>query len=153
VGAVLNIQNIYSFQALRLPSGMALIQRLYCRRITEPDQVLDLVIFPTQGDDNLLPVQYAETVIEEGVAYDGRSLRHLATQFKQHLRHYLHGSGHPDLPGYNDWVGAKEREAARQDVGFRARQFVSLMTGSSFLDFPARKMEARFKTFFRIVTH
>lgn len=129
-------------QAFRMSSGMFLMKQLYCRRITEPKQVLERVVFPHIADNACLPIVHAGTPeLEENVPYDGLCLRLLAERFKKHLQRYLHGRGHPDLPVYNTLINQELREEARNDPSFRARQFASLMSGSIFLALPARDME------------
>lgn len=118
------------------------MKQLYCRRITEPNQVLERVIFPHIADNAFLPILHAGTPeLEENVPYDGLRLRLLAERFKKHFQRYLHGCGHLDLPVYNSLINQELRGEAKKDPGFRARQFASLMSGSIFLALPARDME------------
>jgi hypothetical protein len=118
------------------------VAQLYSRRVTEVDQVLKLVQFPSMADGELLPIIHTnQEVLEVDVPYDGLRLKVLAAQFMKHFARYMHGSGYPDHPLYNDLVDPEKRKQAKIDATFRARQFLSQMSGTIFLDSPPREME------------
>jgi hypothetical protein len=81
--------------------------------------------------------------VEVDVPYDGLRLRRLSEQLMKHLTRYFAGSGHLNLPGYNELISPDKLEEARQDLTLRARQFLSHMTGMSCLDSPPKEMEVR----------
>jgi hypothetical protein len=108
------------------------LQQLYCHQVTNPNQVLNIIDIPPPRD--------ADQGAEEGGANDHHQI--LAMHLKQHLACYLHGSGHPDHPLYNDLISAEKRKEAQKDPTFHACQFLPLMSGTTFLDSPPHKMEA-----------
>jgi hypothetical protein len=78
---------------------------------------------------------------EHSAPFDRAQLPTLSNHFLRHFTRYLNGAGHPDHPIYCEIIPLAIREAAKTDKSFRARQFVSQITGTAFLDSPAKKME------------
>jgi hypothetical protein len=97
--------------------------------------VLDLVVVTSIADHQEIPVVGVgdNAVVEIGVPYDGQRLRALGTRFMMHFSRYLQGAGHPKSSIYDDLITVDDHNAADADPAFRARQFLSQMTGTSFL--------------------
>jgi hypothetical protein len=94
--------------------------------------VLNLIQFPPMEDDAILPVVFNSRESELDL-YNGAQLRSLEKMFMNHLARYFSGIGHPNHHIYNDLISLDHRDAARKDTAFRARQFLSLISGSGFL--------------------
>lgn len=110
-----------------------LLSQLYTRRVKDANQVLNLVRFPPMEDDAILPVVFNSRESEPDLPYKGAQLRPLEKMFMNHLTRYFSGTGHPNHHIYNDLISLNHREAAQNDTAFRARQFLSLITGSGSL--------------------
>jgi hypothetical protein len=93
------------------------------------------------SDTDTLPLDFPGQETEHTAPFDGFRLNLLSKRFMQHFHRYLNGSGHPDHPIYNELVSFVNREEAKKDQAFRARQFVVHITGTAFLDSPARNMK------------
>jgi hypothetical protein len=117
-----------------------MLEHLYTRRINSPEQVLKLLHFPHMDDNDRLPNPHNDPESDE-LPYDGIGLRLLADRFMLHFTRYLYGFGHPDTAGYNDLIAPDVYAAARREKAFRTRQFMSLMSGTTFLNAVPRNIE------------
>ena len=91
------------------------------------------------SDGYVLPGR--EEDLEDGVPSDGPGLRRLAELFTRHLARYLHGFGYPGDPVYATLLDTEKRQEALLDPAFRARQFLSHMSGTAFLDMNPQNLE------------
>jgi hypothetical protein len=115
-----------------------LLEETYNRRLTEPIQILHLVQFPTMADTDILP---GTEKMEFGTPSSGRELKLLEERFMMHFTRYIHGAGHPDAPVYTELIQEKDRNAAKADRAFRARQFLTQMGGVAFLPVDATPLQ------------
>lgn len=125
-------------------SAKPLIQQLYTRRVNSQQQILDLIRFPPLPDDDVLEITHGHLEFEEGILYDGASLSRLADRFLEHFTRYLNGAGHPETEVYSSLIKLDDRMAAKSDTLFRARQFLSLISGTLFLSLSPQPLEVSF---------
>ena len=133
-------------------SVISILQQLYTRRITNPKQVFELIyISPIDDHEEIPRVGPAGFNDEEelDVPCNGLQLRALGQLLMMHLKRYFEGTGHPKQSIYDDLIAPKDRDAADADPAFRARQFLSQMTGTSFVPLSAEKLQASHSLPFR----
>jgi len=131
-----------ALQAFRSKNGLNLIKHLYSRRVLDGAQISKLILFPSMPATFNLAQDESNADPGASIPTDGVQLTTLSKQFLKHLERYLGGCGHLDCDLYNDLVSSSRRAIAKQDIAFRARQFVYHMTGSNFLSSSKTSMEA-----------
>ena len=98
------------------------------RRVDNPQQVIDIIIYETVGAS--LALDSSNTVLSEEDQ----------AKFAEHLERYLRGEGHPM---HKDWglghVDQESRHLVRQDRVMRCKRLLSLTMGSELLPSSTRQ--------------
>lgn len=115
-----------------------LFLQLYTRRVKDAKQVLDLIKIDKLREGDTLS---GDENSEDNIFYGSIQVNALGECFIQHFRRYLHGTGHPDHPIYNGLISLANRDAAKNEPAFRARQFLSCMSSLPFLPLKEETLE------------
>ncbi|KAG1852845.1 hypothetical protein DFJ58DRAFT_790111 [Suillus subalutaceus] len=107
----------FSFIAVISGSSKYILHQAYaCRQLSSPVQLFPFLSFETSGDTNFKS-----------------DMDILLPSLQEHLKRYFRGIGHPLHPLFAGVIEPAQRAIDNQDLCYRARRFIKLMSGISLL--------------------
>lgn len=104
------------YQAISNSSKFLLYEAYGCRRLSSPLQLFPLLSFDVLGD----------TDFENDMAI-------LLPNLREHMERYFKGVGHPSDPLFTNLISSTQLATNNQDVCYRARRFLKLISGITLL--------------------
>ena len=111
-----------------LQSSKTILITAYNRRITSGIQLIPLLTYKVFGDDEEFERRMTDT----------------KPKLVKAIERYFLGTGHPNVPLFNDIVAPTRFEADNKDPGYRAKRFVKMLSGISLLPPKGIKFIVRF---------